>query len=128
MMLAVNMKCKCAKLDVRVSGYREDNYFKSFPELKQVNDGWRVILKCPECGQHWLVDIFDRVQYLYAYKIDSAEPLQDGEYYKIHKEQLEKSRNGYSNENCAIAGCNNKALKTLAYCAGCAINKFGIYE
>ena len=47
---------------------------------------------------------------------------------QILYKQLEESRNGYSKETCVIAGCNNKALNDLAYCANCAIKKFGIYE
>ena len=122
------MKCKCKNLDARVPGYREDKYFNEFPEIKLVNDNWRAVLQCPICNQFWLVDYFDRCQYLYAYKLDSAEPLSDGEFYNFHKVFLEKSRKGYSDKKCAVSGCNNMALNELAYCANCAIKKFRIYE
>ena len=121
------MKCKCSKLKERVSGYREDSYFSNFNEIGQTDKGWRVILQCPKCGQLWLVDVFDKVQSLYAFKIDKPEDSGKS-FFEIHEKYLIEARGGYSHKKCMMAGCGNNALQNLAYCPECAINKLGIYE
>ena len=104
------MKCNCANLSVRNSGYAEDNYFKNLHVLKEVTDGWRSIMKCSECNQLWLVDHFDKLQSLFAYKIDSMELPTDGEFFQIHKNELEKLKGGYSKEKCMYKTCNIELL------------------
>lgn len=61
----------------RVSGYREDRYFKHFNLVDDSDQGGKVLLQCPVCTQHWLVDIFDKVQNLYALKVDDPEESWD---------------------------------------------------
>jgi len=122
------MKCKCAKLRVRQLGHREDKYFKGFAQLKTVDEGWRSILQCSSCDQLWLVDHYDKLQYLYAYKIDTVELPTEGSFFEMHKSELERLRNGNSAETCKFSSCSNLALNGLAYCAVCAIKERGIYE
>jgi hypothetical protein len=111
----------------RVSGYREDHYFKRFNEIGRADNDWRVILQCPECNQLWLVDVFDKVQSLFAFKIDSPKDTERS-FFAVHKKYLIESRGGYSQKKCVMAGCENRGLMELVYCPECAINKLGIYE
>ncbi len=122
------MKCKCKKMRIRTPGYRSDSNFDKFPEIKKVDEGWRSILQCPNCDQYWLVDEFDKVQHLWAIKVDHPDKPEEKDLFELHKTSLEKSRGGYSQEQCRMAECNNAALNNSAYCADCCIIKHGVYE
>ena len=121
------MKCNCSKMKERVHGYREDSYFRHFDEIGQADQGWRVILKCPHCSQLWLVDVFDKVQSLFALKIDRPSDSEKS-FFEVHKKYLIETKSGYSHKKCMMADCENNALKELVYCPECAIKKRGIYE
>ncbi len=121
------MKCKCNKKKTKIVGWREDSYFKHFEEIDNACQNWQAVLKCPICSQLWLVDRYDKLQSLFAYKIEKPEDKEKS-FFNVHKEFLEESRGGYSDKKCVMAGCLNKSLKELAYCPECAINKHKIFE
>ena len=112
----------------RVSGWSTDSYFKNMSVVGKRDDGWRSILQCASCGQNWLVDEYDRVQSLFAIKIDSPTDLSEEKFLRIHKKHLIERHGGESKEECRMAGCNNKAVKEMAFCAQCLITKQGVYE
>ncbi len=111
----------------RVPGYREDGYFSRLEEIGRADQGWRVILQCPDCNQLWLVDFFDKVQSLFALKLDKPSDSEKS-FFQVHKKYLIEAKGGYSKNKCMMAGCQNNALRDLVYCPDCAIKKRGIYE
>ena len=122
------MKCQCQSMDIRVTGWRNDSYFNSMPEMQSYGNGWQSILKCSTCSQYWLVDHFDKVQSLFAVKIDSPTDVNKEHLLEKHIGALLKKYNGYSTNNCQFAGCNELALKGKAFCPKCLITKQGVYE
>jgi len=121
------MSCKCKKLKVRVTGWRSDKYFSKMNSVGSTDEGWREILKCNDCNQYWLVDEYDKLQSLFAFKIDNPRAIAKVEFLEIHKAFLLKAYEGESKEKCKMAGCNNNAVNSFAFCANCLI-KQGVYE
>ncbi len=115
-------------MEVRVTGWHSDNYFSKMELVGNVDDGWRAVLKCQQCSQYWLVDEYDKCQSLFAIKIDDPEAIESMNFIDIHERFLLKAHAGESTECCKMAGCENKAVKGLAFCAHCLITKQGVYE
>ena len=122
------MKCRCDKKEEREIGWRTDSYFSSMEEISTINDGWRVIVVCPVCEQHWLVDEYDKVQSLYAFKIDNPDDITESKFLSVHTKYLLKAHNGESKDICRMARCNNHAVNDFVFCAKCLIQKQGVYQ
>lgn len=119
--------CKCSSKNPRVIGWSSAKPFKNMAKVKTVDDGFRVIVKCNKCGQHWLVDEFDKVSSLFAIKIDSPNKPDDSDLFGVHEKSL-IDEYGLSTTQCHFAGCNNMALASKSICASCSIDKMGCYE
>ncbi len=115
-------------MEDRVTGWRSDSYFSQMGSIDEINDGWRKVLSCPECSQVWLVDEYDKVQSLFALKIDSPDDLSESKFLDIHKRFLIKEHGGETRETCLMAHCENRAVKDFAFCACCLITKQGVYQ
>jgi hypothetical protein len=115
-------------MDVRVTGWKSDSYFSKMESVSTIDDGWRVIASCPICSQNWLVDEYDKVQNLYAIKIDDPNDASKLNFLAIHKKCLIEAHDGESTSKCLIAGCENKSVNDFVYCAECLIEKQGVYE
>ena len=115
-------------MGVREPGWRTNEYFSAMPKVGEADQGWRSILRCPACGQYWLVDEFDKLQSLFAIKIDNPNKPGESELLEIHEQALLKKHGGESEQDCLFAGCGNKAVKGFALCAKCLITKQGVYE
>jgi hypothetical protein len=121
------MSCKCSNMNPRVIGWSSSKPFKNMVKVKVVDDGFRVIVECKNCGQYWLVDEFDKVSSLFAIKIGNPNKPDEIQMFRIHEESLIHEY-GVSYTQCHFAGCNNKALVSKAICASCSIKRMGCYE
>lgn len=115
-------------MEARVTGWHTDSYFSEMNVVGTTDDGWRAIVQCKECNQYWLVDEYDKLQSLFAFKIDNPAAIEEIDFLEIHKSFLLKKHGGESIEQCKMAGCGNKAVNGLAFCADCLITKHGVYE
>ncbi|MCJ8300148.1 MAG: hypothetical protein MJK13_14600 [Pseudomonadales bacterium] len=115
-------------MEVRVTGWRSDTYFSQMKNLGVINDGWSAVLSCPICSQTWRVDEYDKIQSLFALKIDSPNDLSEAKFLGIHKSYLIKEHGGESSKICLMARCGNNAVKDFAFCADCLITKQGVYQ
>jgi len=115
-------------MEVRETGWRTSKYFSLMPQVGEADQGWCSVLQCPKCGQYWLVDEFDKAQSLFAIKIDNLNKPEESRLLEIHEQGLLKKHGGHSEQSCMFAGCGNKAVKGLAFCARCLIKRQGVYE
>jgi hypothetical protein len=115
-------------MEVRVTGWHSDKYFSQMNLVSTTDDGWRAIVQCPKCHQYWLVDEYDKLQSLFAFKIDSPDDLEETKFLDLHKAFLLKAHGGESKEGCKMAGCGNNAVNGMAFCASCLVTKRGVYE
>jgi len=122
------MKCRCEKMEERVTGWCSDSYFSQLNQVSTIDGGWRKVLSCPVCSQAWLTDEYDKVQSLFALKIDSPQDIDASKFLDIHIRFLLKEHGGESSETCLMAGCENKAVNDYAFCAMCLIEKQGVYQ
>ena len=110
------MKCDCdQKLNVlQITDYSQ---FTSQLEVVAVKHAeWVKLCRCLICGQHWQVDKWDKYQVICAIKIENPESWQIFDDEESRLQLLISSRGGLSNKTCMWVGCNNKALKELAFC------------
>jgi len=108
-------KCSCARLP-RIFKLEDGGRFER--KLREVGHrpGWLQLYRCPGCGQHWQVDLPDKYEVSCAIKIDDAAHWQTFDDKPDRLQFLIESRGGLSVEECAKAGCPERALKSLAYC------------
>ena len=110
-----NKKCKCHEMDIRVTGWRTDDYFKKMKSIGSKDDGWRTIVLCDFCRQYWLVDEYDKLQYLYAFKIDNPEDINDDKIFELHKLFLLKTHGGESVQYCQMASCKMPLIADVRF-------------
>jgi len=115
-------------MDERVTGWRSDKYFSNMESVSKIDDGWRVVVSCSVCFQTWLVDEYDKVQYLFAIKIDDPTDTSSAKFLEIHKRFLTKAHDGETEEVCKMSGCENNTVNDFAFCAKCLIQKQGVYQ
>ncbi|NOQ51446.1 MAG: hypothetical protein GQ578_04430 [Desulfuromonadaceae bacterium] len=120
--------CKCKNLPKFFKSDSSDSYFKKFKRIDWKDDAWVKLIKCPVCGQHWQLDEWDKYQTGLAIKIKEPESWRSYNDKDVRIDFLIQNRGGLSDGICAWQGCNNQALKGLAYCPTCAYEKSGLRE
>ena len=120
--------CKCKSLPEYFKADTSDLYFKNFQQIDWKHDVWVNLIKCPDCEQHWQIDEWDKYQTGLAIKIEKPDCWKTYNDKKVRINFLIQNRGGPSDELCRWQGCNNKALKGLAYCPMCAYDGIGIRE
>lgn len=77
--------------------------------------GWRLLLRCPSCGQLWKMDEYDKYQTQLAMKVSNA-PDWDTDDTIERKAYLLASRGGLGTDVCGWIDCPNTQLRGSAYC------------
>jgi hypothetical protein len=123
------MNCECNQLPRIFNVETYPNRLMSHLELVNRKDsGWRELYKCSVCGQHWQVDVLDRLQVNCAIRIDNLDEWPDFDDKPVRVQYLIDSRGGLSEAECVMAGCKNKALQSLAYCPKHGYEDVGLRE
>ena len=129
LMLYVKEKmCKCDSLPEFLKADKTNPYFKGFNRIDVKDDAWVKLIKCPDCGQCWQIDEWDKYQTGLAIKIQHPKVWKHFDDKKIRLEFLVQTRDGLSEIKCAWIGCNNIAIRGLAYCPSCSYSKAKIRE
>ncbi len=124
---AIRLKmCKCKKYPKFFESDTYDPYFKDFEKISIKQNKFVILVRCPQCKQHWQLDAGDNYRSGLAIKIDVPEKWDTYDDIDVRIAFLIKSRGGLSDETCLWSGCNNKALNGLAYCPKCAYEKSNI--
>jgi hypothetical protein len=110
--------CNCSKNKWFTYGHLGMSPYDQMKTIGIDESGWRKYVQCCICNQIWLVDEFDKLQYLFAIKVD--EKLNKEQYEKIiirlRYEVLCERFGGESIEVCSWYQCKNKALNGLKIC------------
>jgi len=123
------MNCQCSLLPRIFNVETFPNRLSDSLDLVDQKDGgWLKLNKCSDCGQHWQLDLIDRLQVNCAIKIDNPDEWQRFDDKPVRMQYVFNVRKGLSDEDCIVAGCKNKALKSLAYCLGHAYDYAGVRE
>jgi hypothetical protein len=123
------MVCECNQLPLIFNVETYSNRLMDHCNLVgQKEDGWLELYKCSVCDQYWQVDVTDKLQINCAVKIDNPANWQNFDDKAIRMQYLVDSRGGFSDEECVVAGCKNKALKSLVYCTKHAYENAGLRE
>jgi len=109
------MKCECDSLP---DAFYLDRGPKDFEKkLKNLDaENWMHLSKCPNCGQLWIVDEWDKYSFQIASKTETRSGWEKNENLTLRKELLIKERGGLIDKECVWAGCSGKTVKGVAYC------------
>ena len=111
------MRCECEQLPQIFNYERYPNSLKSrLVKVDAKAGNWLELFQCRVCVQHWQLDVQDKYQTNCAIKIDAPETWHSFNDESLRMQLLVESRGGFSEENCKMANCQNKALKSLAFC------------
>jgi hypothetical protein len=122
------MNCECDQLPPIFNIERYASRFQDRLEIIDFkSEAWVKLGKCQICGQCWQLDEWDRYLTICAIKIDAPDSWQSYDDKPDRIRLLKDSRGGLSDEECIKANCGNKALKSLAYCPGHAL-EIGLRE
>ena len=123
------MNCECNQLPRIFNVETYPNRLMAHLEpIARKDGGWLRLYKCSVCGQHWQVDLIDRLQVNCAIRIDNPTEWRDFDDKPVRVQYLIDSRGGLSTEECLMARCKNKALQSLAYCPKHAYEDVGLRE
>ena len=92
--------------------------YSSFTEeFLEVEIGdWVSLQKCQNCGQHWRVNAWDKLQTQYALKVSSVENWEAINMEPLIKEKMITNRGGLTSDSCMWFDCNSKQVKGSAFC------------
>lgn len=109
--------CECEQLP-RIFNYERfsSNLKDRLADVDARTEDWLKLCVCRVCGQNWQLDVWDKHQINCALKIDAPECWQTFDDKPFRLQLLVDSRGGFSEKICVMAGCRNRALKSLAYC------------
>lgn len=99
------------------------SYFWGMETIAVKKDQYCLLKKCNNCGQHWQVDESDRYHKGICIKIGSPNDWANFNDAPIRKDRLIATYGGLSDKNCIWSGCMNKALRDIAFCPECALEK-----
>ncbi len=112
-----NINCECNQLPHIFNVEKYHSQLKDrFESVDRKDSGWLELGKCQICGQYWQLDKWDKLQTICAIKIDALDDWQNYDDKPDRMQLLIDSRDGLTEEKCIKANCQNKALKSLAYC------------
>jgi hypothetical protein len=108
------MSCTC---QLRPSIQRVDGSIsKIYPNYNQIGRaGWQILVECPDCGQLWKVDEWDKLQVQLAMKLDGPKDMNTSDKER-RKAYLLESRGGLGSEQCSRMGCEAAQVRDSAYC------------
>jgi hypothetical protein len=107
--------CSCRRLPAIFKIEDQGRFVSQLEEVDNRAD-WLQLYRCTDCGQHWQLDLPDKYQVSCAIKIEDPAHWQSFDDKPVRLQFLIESRGGLSQEECAKAGCSNRALKSLAFC------------
>jgi hypothetical protein len=108
--------CSCAALPPAVYVDQEPSAFLA--SLAQLAVGnWVKLCRCSSCGQLWRVDEWDKYQTQIAVKVPTIEGWESFDSKPSELALLVSSRGGTSEAQCIWAGCKQRAVKGVMYCA-----------
>jgi len=113
------MHCACEELPVYTYYYSERGLSQKIrPFIASVaKSDWRELFRCEVCGTHWGIDVEDRLQQQFVWKVGAfREDWVSVEFVDVEKELLLQCRGGVTEEKCAWIGCGKKKVKGVAYC------------
>jgi len=106
--------CACGghAAEIRVDGTIKQLYPK-FETIESAD--WCSLLRCPDCGQLWAVDEWDKYQVQLAIKLLGVIEWQQDNISR-RKAFLLRSRGGYESGKCFWMSCAGRQIKGSAYC------------
>lgn len=107
--------CNCSEQPILIDISNSHSGFKSKFEQLDVGD-WVLLMQCPDCGQHYKVDEWDKYQTCYAVKIASQDNWKSFDSESLIKVKMVVNRGGLTNDPCMWSSCNLKKVKGSAYC------------
>jgi hypothetical protein len=113
------MHCACEELPV-YTYYHADHGLsqKLRPFIVSVaKSGWRELFRCEICGTHWRIDVEDKFQQQFVWKVGAfREEWASIEHVNEEKELLLQRRGGETEEKCVWAECTKRKVKGMALC------------
>lgn len=109
------MQCRCIDQANLVEVGQDYTEFVS--GMRHVDTGdWVQLLQCPECGQLWRVDGWDKYQTLYALRLSTPEAWREIDMKPMIKAHMVENHGGVGTSSCLANGCDELALKGRAFC------------
>lgn len=109
------MRCNCGRRRDLVEIGQSYTDFVAGMRCLETGD-WVKLLQCPECGQLWRTDEWDKYQTLYAFKLSSPEGWESTDMKPMIKERIVENHGGLDTSYCLAKNCKQRALKGRAYC------------
>jgi hypothetical protein len=113
------MHCACEELPV-YTYYHTDRGLSLKLRLfvvRVAESSWRELFRCEICGTHWRIDIPDKFQQQFAWKVgDFREDWATVEFVDEQKALLLQRRGGETDEKCVWMSCEKKRVKGMAFC------------
>ena len=85
--------------------------------IGEKDDGFRLLVQCDDCGQHWQLDGGERYGVALAIRVHYPDDWDAHSDYPARMIYLVKSHGGLSDQNCSEAGCQSMSVIGFDYCA-----------
>ena len=108
--------CLCGTLPTLVDADNaSEGFMRTLVKIDAKN--WLELFSCSGCGQLWSIEIPDKYQARYAFKVQSNDCWADINITDQVKQLIVASHSGLSEAPCVWSACPNYAVKGFALCA-----------
>ena len=109
------MSCNCSARNKLVDISNTHAQFVAGMRCLATGD-WIKLLECPDCGQLWRADEWDKYRPMYALKLNEAAGWESVDIDSLIKQRIVASHGGLDASICLAKDCKLHALKGRAYC------------
>src|SRR2546426_7991411 len=108
--MSTHMRCSCSQQEALVDITNSHSEFTG--NLNVIEFGnWVKLMQCPDCGQLWRVEEWDKYQTLYALKVASNVGWEKIDSTRLIKERMVRNRGGLENSKCMWEKCSLNGVK-----------------
>jgi hypothetical protein len=110
-------KISCVALPNIFAHYEQSSPFGAYTLIGNKDGGFRILVRCNECGQHWQLDGQERYGVTLAIRILDADAWDAHNDHSARMTYSVNSRGGLSDEKCKEPDCPSRCVRGLERCA-----------
>jgi hypothetical protein len=108
---------QCSELPSVFAHQEGSSPFGEYTIISKKDDGFRILVRCHECDQHWQLDGEEKYGVALAIRVHYPDEWDEYSDYPARMIYLVKSHGGLTDKKCVEPGCQRKGVRGFDRCA-----------